>query len=70
MAAESVEILKEIKVSATTTLHSLKETLEGMRLELETAQRRNFDSSDFLIDEFRALVAALDRLTGQLARLP
>lgn len=70
MSTPSDALLHEIKADAATTLASVKVTLEGLLIELKSAQRRNFDSSDFVIDEFRRLTHAIEALTQQLLRLP
>lgn len=70
METESNKILHEIKRDSISTLDSLKKTLEGLLVEIKTAQRRDFDSSDFVIDEFRRLVNAIAALTAQLEKLP
>ncbi len=66
--ATSQKDLEEIKREATTILRSVKATLEGLLLEIKGAQRRQFDTSDFTIHEFRRLSDAVDRLTAQLEK--
>jgi hypothetical protein len=70
LETESNKILHEIKRDSISTLDSLKKTLEGLLVEIKTAQRRDFDSSDFVIDEFRRLVNAIAALTARLEKLP
>ena len=70
MNAEEVVILHAIKEDAAVVLADLKSTLEGVAVELHSAQRRAFDNSDFVIDEFRRLMMVINRLTTQLERLP
>lgn len=62
-------VLRDIKRDASVTLDSLKTTLEGLLLEIRGGQRRSFDNSDFLIDEFRRLTRSIDALVTQLERL-
>lgn len=60
--------LEELKKEATSTLKSVRSSLEGLLIELRGAQRRSFDTSDFTIEEFRRLTRAIERLTDQLEK--
>ena len=63
-------LVKAIKQEATTVLADVAGTLKGLQLELATAQRRQFDSSDFMIDEFRRVCKSIDGLVDALGKLP
>lgn len=60
--------LDEMKIEATRILRSVKDSLEGLLIEIKGAQRRAFEASDFTIHEFKQLTAALERLTIQMEK--
>lgn len=60
--------ITELKRQAAALLKSVKDSLEGLLIEIKGAQRRSFEMSDFTIHEFRQLASALEHLTAQLER--
>jgi hypothetical protein len=66
----NVVLLMQIKREASTKLDAMKTLLEGLLIEMRSGQIRQFDTSDFVINEFRQLVMSLNALTEQLKRLP
>lgn len=59
----------EVLASTREALTKLKPSLEGILVELLRQQRQLFDNSDFVINEFRALVSSLNGLTAELIKL-
>jgi hypothetical protein len=63
------QVLESIRAEVSATLRSLKPTMQGVMTELKNYRRHSHDHEDFLINEFRNVVAAVDRLTATLEKL-
>lgn len=58
----------EKQAQTAATLGDIKVTLSGVLIELQSKQKRDFQTTDFVIEEFRRLVRSIDRLTDVLER--
>jgi len=67
--ADRNQLLEEIKAKAEKLLIDLNATLPRLELEIRSGQTRSFQTSDFLIAEFRRLAAAVEALAAALKSL-
>jgi hypothetical protein len=58
----------ELKQEAVAVMKDVRDTLKGLLIEMKGANRRHMDASDFSIDEFRRLSAAVERVAAQLEK--
>jgi hypothetical protein len=58
----------ELKQEAVAVMKDVRDTLKGLLIEMKGSNRRHMDASDFSIDEFRRLSAAVERVAAQLEK--
>jgi hypothetical protein len=59
------DLLKE----AIAIMSSVKHSLKGLLIEMKTSNKRHMDASDFSINEFRQLTAAVENLVRQFEQI-